>query len=85
MIYHINKYELDTQRYQLSGQDGSLISIEPQVFDLLKYLVANRDRLVSREELFNTIWSGRVVSDATLSNHIKSARKAIGDNGQTQS
>jgi TolB-like protein len=83
VIYRFNDYELDTQRYQLCRL-GNLVSIEPQVFDLLHYLLANRGKLVSRDELFDSIWSGRVVSDTSLSNHIKSARKAIGDNGRDQ-
>ena len=83
MIYRFDEFELDTQSYQLN-KGGSPVAIEPQVFDLLQYLVANRDKLVTRRELFDTIWSGRVVSDTSLSNHIKSARKAVGDNGQQQ-
>ena len=83
MIYRFDNFELDTQRYQLS-KGGNPIAIEPQVFDLLRYLVANREKLVTRRELFDTIWSGRVVSDTSLTNHIKSARKAVGDNGQQQ-
>ncbi len=84
MIYRFDEFELDTQSYQLN-KAGRQIAVEPQVFDLLKYLIANRARLVSREEIFDEIWSGRVVSDTSLSNHIKSARKAIGDSGQSQS
>ena len=83
MIYRFTDFELNTQSFQLvSGE--SPVAIEPQVLDLLKYLIANRERLVSRDELFDKIWSGRVVSDTSLSNHIKSARKAIGDDGKNQ-
>ncbi len=83
MIYRFTDFELNTQSFQLvSG--GRPVAIEPQVLDLLKYLIANRERLVSRDELFDKIWSGRVVSDTSLSNHIKSARKAIGDDGKNQ-
>jgi DNA-binding winged helix-turn-helix (wHTH) protein len=83
VIYRFNDYELDTQRYQLC-RSGKPVNIEPQVFDLLIYLVANRKKLVSRDELFDSIWSGKIVTDTSLSNHIKSARKAIGDNGRDQ-
>jgi DNA-binding winged helix-turn-helix (wHTH) protein len=76
MIYHFGTFSLDTQNFQLSS-NGDEIPLEPQVFDLLGYLLVNRDRLVTREELFNSIWKGRVVSDTSLSNHVKSARKAI--------
>ncbi|MCH8106268.1 MAG: winged helix-turn-helix domain-containing protein [Proteobacteria bacterium] len=84
MIYRFNHFELNTQNYQLI-KSGNQVAVEPQVFDLLKYLIANRNRLVSREEIFDEIWSGRIVSDTSLSNHIKSARKVIGDNGRSQS
>ena len=58
--------------------------MEPQVYDLLVHLVRNRDRVVSKDELFDTIWNGRIVSDATLSSRINAARKAIGDDGDRQ-
>ena len=61
MIYQFNVFELDTQRYQLT-KNGNQVVIEPQVFDLLNYLIANRDKMVSRQELFDAIWSGRIVS-----------------------
>ncbi len=83
MIYRFSEFELDTQSFQLA-RAGSQVAIEPQVLDLLKYLVANRGRLIPRDELFEKIWSGRVVSDTSLSNHIKSARKAVGDDGKNQ-
>ena len=54
------------------------------MFDLLVYLIRHRDRVVTREELFREVWDGREVSDATLSNHVKSARKILGDSGELQ-
>jgi TolB-like protein/Flp pilus assembly protein TadD len=84
MIYRFSEFELDTRSFQLS-RAGTQVAIEPQVLDLLKYLIANRDRLVSRDELFAEIWTGRVVADTSLSSHVKSARKAIGDDGRSQS
>lgn len=66
-------------------KDGETVSIEPQVFDLLQLLVLNRDRVVTKEEIHETIWQGRVVSDSALSNRIKAARKALGDSGREQS
>ena len=65
-------------------RDGAVVPIEPQVFDVLAYLVQNRDRLVSKEELFDTVWKGRIVSDATLSSRISAVRRAIGDDGVAQ-
>ncbi len=77
-IYRFNHYQLDTSSYQLTCS-GKSIEVEPKVFDLLRYLIEHHDRLVSREELFESLWPRQVVSDTSLSNQIKAARKAIGD------
>src|SRR5271163_2759023 len=58
--------------------------MEPQVFDLLIYLVKNRDRVVSKDDLLSSIWGGRSVSDSTLTSRINAARKAVGDSGEEQ-
>jgi DNA-binding winged helix-turn-helix (wHTH) protein/TolB-like protein/tetratricopeptide (TPR) repeat protein len=81
--YLVGDFLIDTARYRISSV-GAAVPVEPKVFDLLVYLIRNRDRVVTREELFETVWEGRAVSDATLSNHVKSARKALGDNGELQ-
>jgi DNA-binding winged helix-turn-helix (wHTH) protein len=60
------------------------VPVEPQVFDLLLLLIENRERIMSKEELFDKVWQGRIVSDATLNSRINAARKAIGDNGSDQ-
>jgi len=83
MIYRFDEFEIDTQNYQLCRQ-GQTVEIEPKVFDLLCYLVKNRNMLVTRDKLFENLWPGRVVSDTSLSNQINAARKAVGDNGQKQ-
>ena len=83
MKYQIAEYTVDTARYRITSRDA-VIPAEPKVFDLLVYLIRHRDRVLSREELFKEVWEGREVSDATLSNHIKSARKVLGDNGELQ-
>src|SRR6185369_734515 len=83
MKYQIAEYTVDTARYRITSRDA-VIPAEPMVFDLLVYLIRHRDRVLSREELFKEVWEGREVSDATLSNHIKSARKVLGDNGELQ-
>lgn len=83
MKYQIAEYLIDTARYRISSGDA-VIPAEPKVFDLLIYLVRHRDRVLSREELFREVWDGREVSDATLSNHVKSARKVLGDSGELQ-
>src|ERR1700722_7612293 len=60
------------------------VPVEPQVFDLLVYLLENRDRVVSKDDLLDNIWNGRIVSDSTLTSRINAARKAIGDSGAGQ-
>jgi TolB-like protein/DNA-binding winged helix-turn-helix (wHTH) protein len=74
---------LDTDRRELR-RDSELIAVEPQVFDLLVYLVENRHRVVSKDDLIGSIWSGRITSDATLTSRLYAARKAVGDSGQHQ-
>ncbi len=76
-------YEMDLRRQELR-RAGQVVHTEPQVFDLLLLLVRNRDRVVSKDELFGTIWNGRIVSEAALSSRINAARKAIGDDGDRQ-
>jgi pimeloyl-ACP methyl ester carboxylesterase/DNA-binding winged helix-turn-helix (wHTH) protein len=83
VIYTFNQCALDTERYQLSLLDKP-VSIEPLVFDLLVYLVENRDRVVTREELLHNLWQGKVVTDSALGARIKDARKAVQDSGSKQ-
>jgi TolB-like protein/cytochrome c-type biogenesis protein CcmH/NrfG len=76
-------HTLDTDQRELRrGADA--IAVEPQVFDLLIYLMQNRDRVVSKDDLIASVWGGRVVSDSTLTSRINAARKAIGDSGEDQ-
>src|SRR5215510_2089762 len=83
MKYQIAGYTIDTAQYRITSGD-TVVPAEPKVFDLLVYLIRHRERVLSREELFKEVWDGREVSDATLSNHVKSARKVLGDNGELQ-
>jgi pimeloyl-ACP methyl ester carboxylesterase/DNA-binding winged helix-turn-helix (wHTH) protein len=76
-------YEIDTERYELR-RGSELIDVEPQVFDLLTYLIRNRDRVIGQEELFEAVWGGRIVSLSTLTSRINAARAAIGDTGAAQ-
>src|SRR5262249_34370424 len=81
--FRFSDFEIDVARQELRrGTD--LIPIEPQVFDLLLYLVRNRNRIVSREELIDAVWKGRVISEATLSSRVSAVRRVIGDNGNDQ-
>ena len=84
MIYRFGEFELDTSRFELRRR-AVATAIEPQVYELLVHLIRNRDRLVSRAELNQAIWNGRVVTDSTLNSRIKAARRAIGDDGASQS
>lgn len=84
MIYRFANYELDTDRFELR-HDGAARAVEPLVFDLISYLARNPDRVVTRDEIIAQVWNGRIVSEATISGCIKSARKALGDSGDNQS
>jgi DNA-binding winged helix-turn-helix (wHTH) protein len=59
-------------------------AVGPQVFDPLVYLVQNREHVVSKDDLLEAVWSGRIVSEATLTSHVNSVRKAVGDRGEEQ-
>jgi TolB-like protein len=76
-------YTLDTDRRELK-RAGELIPLEPQVFDLLVYLVQNRERVVSKDDLIASVWGGRIVSESTLTSRINAVRRAVGDNGEQQ-
>ena len=78
-----NNHVLDPDRRELHRGDSS-IAVEPQVFDLLLYLVENRERVVSKDDLIASVWRGRIVSESTLASRINAARRAIGDNGEAQ-
>lgn len=83
MQFIFSNHVLDTSRQELScGGEG--VPIEPQVFNLLQYLLENRDRVVSKDDLFDNIWQGRIVSESTLTSRINAVRKAVGDSGRDQ-
>src|SRR5262245_651952 len=83
LLFSFEDFVLDTDRRELRG-GTDLIGIEPQVFDLLAYLIQNRDRVVSRDDIFAAVWHGRIVSESTLTTRINAARAAIGDSGGQQ-
>jgi len=83
MIYQFGPFELDLSTVELRA-GGEASRLEPQVFALLSLLIENRERVVSKEEIIEKVWEGRVVSDAALSSRVKSARQALGDDGQAQ-
>jgi TolB-like protein len=76
-------YTLDTNRRELCRRSEP-VAVEPQVFDLLVYLIEHRDRVVSKDDLIGAVWGGRIVSESTLTSRINAARKALGDSGEKQ-
>ncbi len=83
MRYVFEDCELDTTLFELR-RAGRAIKVEPQVFDVLVHLVRHRDRVVTREELLDSVWGDRFVSESALSSRLKAVRQAIGDDGQLQ-
>jgi TolB-like protein len=81
--FQFGDYVLDPDRRELA-KGSNPISLGPQVFDLLTYLVQNRDRVVSKDDLLDAVWGGRIVSESTLTSHINAVRKALGDSGEEQ-
>jgi TolB-like protein/Tfp pilus assembly protein PilF len=83
MRFRFEGHLLDLDRRELScGRE--CLAVEPQVFDLIAYLLRNRDRVIPKDELIATVWAGRIVSDSTLDSRINAARKAVGDTGEKQ-
>ena len=83
MQFRFSDCVLDPERRELSRAEQA-VAVGPQVFDLLLYLVQNRDRVVSKDDLIEAVWGGRIVSESTLASHVNAVRKAIGDSGQQQ-
>jgi DNA-binding winged helix-turn-helix (wHTH) protein len=83
MIFVFGKCEIDCDRRELR-REGSVIHVEPQVFDVLVHLVRHRDRVVSKEDLIRAVWDGRSVSDDMVTSRVSAARRAIGDIGAEQ-
>src|ERR1700730_7022389 len=83
MLFSFEDYIFDTSRRELRRR-GTAIAVQPQVFDLLEYLISNRDRVVTKEDMLDAIWGGRIVSESSLTTRINAARTALGDNGEEQ-
>ena len=83
MSYFFEDFALDPERRELR-RGTNLIAAEPQVFDLLEFLIRHRERVVSRDDLLAAIWHGRIISESALTTRINSARAAIGDSGDGQ-
>ena len=83
MRYLFEDYSVDTDRRELR-RGGAVVSVPPMVFDLLLYLICNRERVVSKDDLISAIWDGRIISDAAITTRLNVARSAIGDSGEEQ-
>lgn len=84
MIYRFGSFALDTELLELRSTQGP-VTVEPQVFTVLAYLIENRSHVISKQELIDAVWQGRMVSDATLNSRINAVRRALGDTGESQS
>jgi predicted ATPase/DNA-binding winged helix-turn-helix (wHTH) protein len=83
VVVAFDEFELDPARFELR-RDGQRVALEPQVFEVLAYLVAHADRVVTKHELLDEVWGSRFVSESALTSRIKTARQALGDDGRTQ-
>ena len=83
MLYFFENFVLDPARRELRC-GNALIAVQPQVFDLLEYLITNRDRVVSKDDLLKAVWGGRNVSESALTTRINATRTAVGDDGDQQ-
>ena len=84
VIYRFDAFSLDTESLELRDGDDP-VAVEPQVFSILAYLIDNRDRVVSKDELIEAVWDGRAISDGALNSRMNAARRAVGDSGSAQS
>jgi pimeloyl-ACP methyl ester carboxylesterase len=82
-LYSFGDFQLDEQQFELRHR-GAVVHVEPRVFDVLSYLVRNRDRVVARQELLDQVWGDRFVTESAVSTRLKAARRAVGDDGSRQ-
>jgi TolB-like protein/cytochrome c-type biogenesis protein CcmH/NrfG len=83
VAFQFEDFVLDPTRRELRRAE-ELVAVEPQVFDLLHHLIRHRERVVTRDDLLDAVWNGRVVSESTLTSRINAARRAINDSGEAQ-
>jgi TolB-like protein/Tfp pilus assembly protein PilF len=83
LIHRFDDFSLDGDRRELR-RGGEIVAVQPQVFDVLEFLITNRERVVSKDDLIQAIWQGRIVSDETVSSRIHAVRQALGDRGAHQ-
>ena len=82
-LFLFEDFVLDSARRELR-RGMELVAVEPKVFDLLVYLITNRDRVIQKDELIAGVWQGRIVSESALASCVNAARSAIGDSGEAQ-
>src|SRR5689334_7931262 len=83
LVFAFGDCRLDLKRRELR-RAGELVALEPKVFDLLAFLVQHHDRVVSRDDLIDSVWQGRIVSDSAVTTRLNAARRAVGDDGTAQ-
>lgn len=82
-IIRFGSFEIDMARNELRDA-GAAIEVEPQVFSLIAFLASKPGRVLSRDEIIDSVWNGRIVSDSAISTRINAARQALGDDGKSQ-
>ncbi|MCX2930339.1 alpha/beta fold hydrolase [Mycobacterium sp. CVI_P3] len=82
-VWRFDDFVLDTRNYELRSGE-TVVRVEPQVFDVMAHLVTHHERVVTKEELFDSVWGGKFVGEAALTSRIKAARRALGDDGESQ-
>ena len=82
-VISFDEFQIDTARGELR-RSGQVVPLEPQVLDLISYLAKHPGKIITRDDLIEHVWAGRIVSDSAISTRINAARAALGDNGQTQ-
>lgn len=83
LTYYFKGYALDAGRRELR-RGTELVALEPQVFDLLVFLIENHDPVVSKDDIITAVWQGRAISNSTLTSRLNAARRAVGDSGERQ-
>lgn len=83
MVLTFGDHRIDIERRELR-RGADIVNIEPKAFDLLSYLVQHRDRVVSKDDLLQAVWGGRIVSESALTTRVNAVRRALGDDGREQ-
>ena len=83
MIFQFGRFTLDTDRCELKA-GADVVALEPRAFSLLQFLIENREKMVSKEEIIEQVWDGRIVSDSALATCVNAVRNAVGDDGKSQ-